>query len=209
MPIVCMFGPDGSGKTSIARKMIEELSSEGQKVRYSWMRGSHTLASLASRVFSKFDAFKGEENPYYGIRIPKNLVWVWQIMECVSVIPVVLLRFVLPHLSGFVVVADRYVIDFVVWVAMTTDDMKFLEGFSAGCAANLAKKCDALFFVTANPEELAARSGVSVDILEKQIELYRRVVEAYSLEVHIIETSEATVDDSMKGVLRVLNGGRL
>jgi thymidylate kinase len=205
--IVCFFGPDGSGKTSLAKRVASDLSGRGHKVRYSWMRGSHTLASLVSRILSRLDSFKGEDNPYYAIRIPRRLVRLWQALECASVVPVILQRFIFPEILGFTVVADRYSIDFVVWVSMTTRDDQFSEGFVAKCATHLAGDGPVLIYVTARPEILAERSGMSVELLNRQLHLYHSLIERFSLSVHTMETSETSLDESFKKAMKIVNGG--
>lgn len=204
MTIICFFGPDGSGKTSLAERLFEDCSLEGQRVKYSWMRGSHTIASVASRILSRIDSFKGEDNPYYMTKIPEGLVPIWQGLECVGVIPVILFRFVIPKLLGFEVVADRYSLDFIVWVSITTNDDGFSRGPIARWAAHLANHGTVLFFVTAKPDVLAERSGMDVDLLERQTRLYQSIIETFALKVHTIETTEATVDDSWNKVKQIL-----
>ncbi|MCK4444137.1 MAG: thymidylate kinase [Thermoplasmata archaeon] len=204
MAIIYLFGPDGSGKTTLAKRLVRDLSRNGQKVRYSWMRGSHTAASIAARLFAKLDSYKGKDNPYYGITVPERLTRFWQALECLSVAPVILLRFVLPHRLGFTVVADRYTIDFIVWVGTTTVDAGFVQGFIAKCAAYLARECELLMFVTADPETLVKRSGMDIDFLRRQNQMYLSFVKRHSLNVYTIETSEKSVDHSYAKVMELV-----
>ena len=209
MTIICFFGPDGSGKTSLAERTAEHLTGKGLNIKYSWMRGSHTLTSVISKMLSRFNYFKGEDNPYYSIRIPRKLSRLWQSLECVSVVPVIISRYLLPQLLGYTVVADRYSVDFVVWVAMTTNDEEFPKGFVAKCATRLADENTIMIFVTARPEVLAERSDMESDLLEKQIELYQSAIDNNKLRVHIVETSEDTIEDSFEKVISIINGGSI
>ncbi|MFX0137125.1 MAG: thymidylate kinase [Candidatus Hodarchaeota archaeon] len=201
MTIIYFFGPDGSGKTSLATKLVDNLSEKGIKVKYSWMRGSHTLASIISRALSKTQRFRGGDNPYYAIRIPKKLVKVWQILECISVIPVILSRYILPKSLGYTIIADRYSLDFIVWVALVTKDETYIKRFISRCAVHLAEKCDFLIFVTADPDELVKRSGLDKKFIVDQIQFYQIIIKDNSLKVHVIETTESNVDESMNAIV--------
>lgn len=86
------------------------------------MRGTHTFASVLARVFSKFGIFRGSDNPYYMISVSKPLRRAWQLLEFVSVLPILFARFLLSSALGFIVIAERYLPDFIAWVATTTND---------------------------------------------------------------------------------------
>ena len=91
MTIICFFGPNGSGKSTLAKALAREFEYRRFRTLVSWMRGTHTLASMLARFLSKFATFKGSDNPYYGISIPNNAKRVWQLIEFISVLPILLL----------------------------------------------------------------------------------------------------------------------
>ena len=145
---MCFFGPDGSSKTTLAKALVRELEDRGFNVRILWMRGTHTLASLLARLLSKFSSFRGFDNPYYGISIPKNVKRIWQLIEFVSVLPVLLIRFILPRLLGYIVIAERYLPDFLVWVMLTTRDIGYLRSLEAKFILALSMKEYVKVYVT-------------------------------------------------------------
>ena len=59
MVIIYFFGPDGAGKSTLAKKLAWEIHKRGHKTKLSWMRGSHTIASLLAKILSRSDFFKG------------------------------------------------------------------------------------------------------------------------------------------------------
>jgi hypothetical protein len=89
---------------------------------------------MLAKFLSKFATFKGPNNPYYGISIPSHMKRLWQLIEFISALPVLLVRFMLPSFLGYTVVAERYIPDFLVWVVITTDDpaisVLLVQGFS-------------------------------------------------------------------------------
>lgn len=204
MPIVCFFGPDGSGKTVIARGLAEELKSMGFKVTISWMRGTHTLASLLARFLSRFDAFRGPDNPYYGIRIPRNLRRLWQLIEFISILPVLFAKFLILSLLGYIVIAERYLPDFITWVALTTNDQYYMERVEAKFLLALSSKAEAKIYVTATLKELSKRRRETrTDFLVKQLKLYDRIASA--IHAYRIDTTNRSVSESLKEVLNLLN----
>jgi hypothetical protein len=204
MPIICFFGPDGSGKTTIAGALGLKLRCRGLKPIIAWMRGTHTLASLLARFLSKFTIFKGPDNPYYGISIPSCMRRLWQLLEFISVLPVLLFRFMLPSFLGYIVVAERYVPDFIVWVSVTTRDEGYLKRIEVRFMLALSVRADVRVYVTASEAELVKRRCGEVDLkfLAEQIRLYNalaRLVGGYS-----VDTTGRDVDSSLREVLGFL-----
>jgi hypothetical protein len=52
-------------------------------------------------------------------------------VEFISVLPILLAKFILPSILGYTVIAERYVPDFLVWVSLTTRDEDYLKRLEA------------------------------------------------------------------------------
>lgn len=204
MPLICLFGPDGSGKTTLARALAEGFKRRGSRVIVSWMRGTHTLASMLARFLSRFAIFRGSDNPYYGISIPDYAKRVWQLIEFISVLPILLTRFMLPCLLGYTVIAERYLPDFLVWVSLTTRDIDYLRSLEARFMLALSTKVDVKFYVTASETELAKRrSGeVNGEFLSRQLKLYDKV--AKLVRAYRIDTTERSVEETLDYLLKLI-----
>jgi thymidylate kinase len=200
MPIIYLFGPDGSGKSTLSRLLVSDFRKQGFRAKSSWMRGSHTFISVLSRFLSRFDNFRNGLNPYYGIRIPRSLIMLWYFLEYVSSLPAILLKFVLPSFLGSVVIADRYVLDLVVWVVLITDDDSFLGTVFARHLALLALRTEFRFFVVADLETLAARSGEEPVWLNGQLHLYKSL----GIEAYTIDTTRKNPEESLKEIMGTL-----
>lgn len=157
MPIVYFFGPDGAGKTTLVRHIAKALRKKRYRVKISWMRGSHTVASLLLKLFAKRRLFTGSENPYYAVTIPAKLRGVWQVLEFLSALPVILYRYVIPSLLGYWVLADRYALDLLVWIVLVTQDLRFLHSLKARLLISLAMQPVVRIYVTASLAELNRR----------------------------------------------------
>jgi thymidylate kinase len=204
MTIICLFGPDGSGKSSHARALARELKCRGLRPMIAWMRGTHTLASILARFLSKFVTFKGSDNPYYGISIPSCMRRLWQLMEFISALPVLLFRFMLPSFLGYTVIAERYVPDFLAWVSTTTRDEDYLERLEARFMLALSAKANVRIYVTASEAELTKRRGgeVGQKFLSRQLKLYDRlakIVKAYK-----IDTTDRDIKETLNELLNLI-----
>jgi thymidylate kinase len=204
MPIICFFGPDGSGKTTIAMSLAEKLRSRSLKVKLSWMRGTHTLASMLAKFLSKFATFKGPNNPYYGISIPSHMKRMWQLIEFISVLPILLARFMLPSFLGCTVIAERYIPDFLVWVVITTDDPSYLSSISARFLLALALRAKAKIYVKADLQKLIERRmDMDPSFIMKELILYEKLAEG--MNSLTLDTTNRSVDESMNSLLAFID----
>ena len=202
MVTIYFFGPDSTGKSTLTKALASKVQKRGYKIKLSWMRGSHTFTSLTAKILSRFAFFKGSENPYYNIRIPKKLKRLWQLLEFLSALPVIIGEFLIPSLMGYWILADRYTLDLAVWLSITTRDHSFLEKFEAKVLIALAKKTSAKFYVTANLEELKRRAE-KLWFPKEQLRLYDKLAE--TVDAHIIDTTNKSVDESLQEVLTALD----
>lgn len=200
MSIICLFGEDGVGKTTLTHLLVDHLRSKGYKVRRVWMRGSHTLASLLSRFLSKFRAFRWIENPYYGVSFPSSIAKLWWFIEYISVIPIIITRYLIPSMLGIIVVADRYILDFIIWVSIITNNVSFKESIYARHLLTLSGRNTIKFYITASGEEIHHRSNEKIMQLNKQKHLY----ESLAGDAYKIDTTKKTPQESLRDITIVL-----
>jgi thymidylate kinase len=171
--LILLFGPDGAGKTTLANALAKNFAKKGIRVKVSWMRGTHTLALVIACFLSRFNSLKGQDNPYFRIRSPSPIK-LWQLIEFLSVIPVILVKYEIPRRIGYIVIGERSYIDFIVWIVTTTNDPLFIRSKYATILLKMATH-GKNFYVTAKPNTLLKRKFNEIDkkFLEKQIKYYK------------------------------------
>jgi thymidylate kinase len=114
---VIFFGVDGVGKTTQANLLAKKYWERGDKVSKAWLRGRHTLAYLVSKLLLKIGYSHIIKQGDIEILDPRGFVSrkFWSFLEFVSVVPLILLRMSLPLLLGYVVIAERFIVDTVVF----------------------------------------------------------------------------------------------
>ena len=86
LPIICFLGPDGSGKSTIARK-LKNLVLSSQPVKISWMK-RHEHSSLCCRnVITQENSIDFSENVFQNIRLSARMRRNWQIIEFALIMP--------------------------------------------------------------------------------------------------------------------------
>jgi hypothetical protein len=190
-----MFGPDGSGKTSIARC----FSGTHEIVA---IRGTHTLASLIARFLGHFTLFQGDDNPYFDIKIPERMSGLWCFLEFISVLPIIIHRFILlPKFKS--VIAERSIPDFIAWIIATSKIQAdiFMRSLLGAFLLRLSSKQNQLIYVKASLEVLHARRPESIELISKQIPVYDTM--AAILKAGIIDTTYKTTEESVKEFSRL------
>jgi hypothetical protein len=177
--------------------MASDLNVRGFKVRVVWMRGTHLLARSLAGFFSRFDSFKGLDNPFFNITIPTSLRRVWQLIEFISFLPIFFLRYTIPRAFGYFVIADRFLIDFVVWITLTTNSPEYSEKFEARFLLALNRKISSNFYVFAEEYELLKRKNdMPLKFLIEQKNLYSKLsnrIDAQKLDTTFIMPKQASM----------------
>jgi hypothetical protein len=166
---IVVSGADGSGKTTVVRLLASYFSSQGSICTH-WFRGSHLLASLLYRLFSRFRSFRGYCNPYYGVCVPVKLRPLWVHVEFWSLIPHVIVRFILRRFCR-VLVCDRGFMDFIVWVVVTLGHPSFLSSIYGRFLLRLTA-LEGPVYLYADVDTLAGRADVPRSFIARELIAY-------------------------------------
>lgn len=198
---ISLSGPDGSGKTSIARLYYTYLGMRGCKATVHWFRGTHLFASVIARCLSKFDIFHGFYNPYYNISIPRRLRSLWILIEFLSIIPYVFTR---RFLSMFmIVIGDRGILDFIVWLIATLDYPDFLETIIGEFLIRWVRK-ETIICITASPRVINIRArGLPKGFLSRELACYRVLSRYYAK--CVVDTTNKTQIETLGDLIKCIH----
>jgi thymidylate kinase len=193
---IIFFGPDGSGKTTQANLLVSELNRKGIRNKKLWLRSLHTLAFIISKVsmhilrLNDIYQLRTKYSHHAAFRIT------WYIIEFVSILPLILTRFYLPLLQGYVIVAERFVIDWVVSVAYATNNPSLVDSWFATWMTYFIPKQSVLVYIDAEYNSILSRRGAE-DSFES-IEFQRVCYSKFAQKLHALQ-----IDSSNKGICEV------
>jgi len=202
--LLVFSGPDGSGKSTLVSMLGSLLVSRGWVVGFSWVRGTHLLASLLARILSRFGAFRGVDNPYYGLRIPRGFRWMWLHIEFWSYIFYHLWRRVLA-LFHDVLLCDRGLLDFLVWIVSTLRYPGFLETIYGRFLLRLLQK-EPIVYVYASTKTLEARADIPLEFLHREIPAYKTLAKHTRITCKI-DTTNTSPTKTLAKLLECLKEG--
>ncbi len=115
--VVILFGADGVGKTTQVKLLTAEYRRRGFKNVVCWLRGRHSLAYLLSKLllYLGWPHIVYERDLTFMDSRKLSSKRLWSLIEFISLIPIILTRFFYPRFKGYVVIAERYVPDTVVF----------------------------------------------------------------------------------------------
>lgn len=126
MPLIILFGPDGSGKTTLASALIRELRKSGYNVSCIKMKSHHLMLYVLLKVLQKLNYVPKHHSPKvidYSLRNIFKGGKIYLLLEFLNIMLWNLL-FVKPRLwRGDVVVADRFSTDSIVSLHIISGDI--------------------------------------------------------------------------------------
>jgi len=189
---ITLSGTDGSGKTTTTKLLLSHFSRYGD-VCVHWFRGSHLFASVLAKFLHNFKSFRGSCNPYYRICVPEKLKRVWVFLEFASVLPHLFARFLLKRVCK-VVVCDRDLLDFIVWLVVTLDAPWILNTLIGRFLIRLVSR-ENIVYLYADVDTLARRADVPREFIVKELAIYNILARHFA---------KCSIDTGRSGPVRVV-----
>ena len=202
--VICLCGPDGSGKSTIAIRLVLHFRMRHRCIRVIWLRGTHTFASVLARFLRTFSIFSGSCNPYYNICIPRGMKGLWIWIELLSILPVILMRLVIPRLLGCVIIAERCLIDFLIWLIITLK-LSNVHSLVLSIILTLSKSlCSYTIYIRANENVLLYRRRNTTEryLIPIELRIYDKVTQI--LNVPHVDTTNKFVHESVREILEII-----
>jgi thymidylate kinase len=202
---ICIYGPDGAGKTTHTEIISQHFATLGLKVKKVWVRGPHTLAFILSSILLRFGMSREILNPYnHSKKIPKIgphplVKKTWTIIEFLSVLPIVFFNVILPLKTGYTILADRYILDTITLIAYYINDINFTHGRISRVLISLIPHCSLFFHLDADYDELIKRRGKKVEPQEfiefqkKSYAILSKMIASYKIDTSDISINQVSL----------------
>ncbi len=200
-----MFGPDGAGKTTQASLLTSYLIQSGFKVKRVWIRSLHTLAFVLSYIFGKLLHLKDPTAFRLKYKEHKWFRKIWLPIEFISVLPLVIIKVTLPYKLGYTIVAERFVIDWIVAMAYIFNDQEILRSRYAKLLFFFVPRSSKMIYIDSSYASIASRRSDCADSFEF-IDFQRRCYKIYAqlLDAKVIDTSRIDVSETSKLIKQYL-----
>ncbi len=207
-------GMDGTGKTTLAKFIIDHLNCAGYRTRYVWMRHHHTIAFLLSQILIKLGwetEFINQNNvKVRRFDIKKQYIsqMIWLFIEYISVIIKIFFSVYIPILLGYKVVTDRYIIDTIITLKlqMKTRSFKKIEKI----LMSLIPKNARIIVLTANISTILERRN-DIEFTYEEILTGLKYYEEYSLNnnLYIFNTSNYNQNELFNQIYKIIYFGNI
>ena len=158
---------------------------------------------MIARFISRFQLFKGSDNPYYKISIPDNLKTLWVLLEFTSFLPILIFKLVFPRVLGEKIICERSIPDFIVWVVFTLKEPGLLNTIPIKFLLSLSRSAPYLLYITASLNTLVSRRpDMDSFLIMRQLVIYEKL--SSLLGAYKIDTTDKTIEESVNEILNYI-----
>jgi thymidylate kinase len=214
--LICIVGPDGTGKTTQAKLLIEKLRERGRyKYEYRWMRFHHliSLPVLALARLMKLTEIQtlpdGKKIGYPHFYRSKVISILYPITLYMDTILAMIFKIYIPlKIQRKRIVCDRFVYDTLVDLAIDLDDSSFIDSKMAKKFLKLIPEdCQTVLLIAPYEKIKKRREDLKFDkSLERRIKMYEKLSKMFP-QIKRIDAS-LNIKSVHKGILNIVLGGK-
>jgi thymidylate kinase len=210
--VICIIGPDGTGKTTQVKMLIKYLKENGYNYEYRWMRFHHfiSLPVLAlARILGLTEIQQlpnGKKIGYHHFYKSKLISNLYTISLYLDTLLAMMFKIYIPiKIRKKYIICDRFIYDTLVDLIVDLDNVEILDSMVGGLFLKLMPKDCSVIMLLAPYEKIKDRR---VDLkydrsLKRRIEIYNKIAEKFK-----IKKVDASLDikNVHKEILSILRG---
>lgn len=214
-PVIAFTGIDGSGKTTQARLLVEDLRGRGINVDYVWCRWEPFILRPIIRIWKRHKKI-GNRTDYRGLQRDKESLlrnpvvrYLWLILFLIDYGTQILLRLRFKLLKGGVIVSDRLFYDSFIDQAINLGNKgeRLLKGFDSWWMRLIFPQPDMVIYIDC-PEDIAYKrkdDAPDIKYLSDRRRLYLKLTDIYNwFKIDGTLSVEAIAEDIKKLVYKKL-----
>jgi len=187
--LICIIGPDGTGKTTQAKMLIDRLKKEGINCEYKWLRFNHffslPLLGLARLMgLSKVKTLKsGKKVGYHHLYKSKAISSLYPIFLLVDTLIFTTIKIYIPiKLFKKIIVCDRFIYDTMIDLMISTGNYGMYGSGIGKLFLSLIPRNSEIIMLMVDEEILRKRrEDVMYDkTLNLKIELYKKLAQEFN-----------------------------
>ncbi len=184
---IVLSGIDGSGKTTQAQLLRVYMKRiKNKRVKTTWIKGNHTIAYILYKLLPSNHIVLFDNNIHTHTLFRSRLYKIWIIIEVLGIIPKILLDIELPLLSGKIVIADRYLLDSIVYLITATNKINITRSLLVRTLLSIMNKNSKTIVLDIGLKELFRRKQgfrKYKHLVAFKIALYRVLARVLELDV--------------------------
>ena len=208
MPIICIIGPDGVGKTTQARLLQKKFERDGTPHKYVWLRRNHKI-SLPLLAFARVIGLSrvkqlknGGKIVYHDFNKLRPVAFLYQFTLFVDILLSLLVKVHIPLLLGKSVICDRFIYDTLVDLVVSTKNPELFDETIGRLFVTLIPNTKTIM-LKAQMETLRNRKeDVKEDEeLEMKIRLYDKMASKFNIPKVVSDKSKGVVHNEIMQII--------
>jgi len=188
--LICIIGPDGTGKTTQANLLVEHLRNQGVNCDYEWLRIHHffslpVLACARLMGLSSVETLEsGRRIGYHHFERSKTISFLYLVFLWLDTLMFTGLKAHIPvKIFNKQIVCDRFVYDTLVDLSLSTNNEQIFSNVVGKCFMSLVPSNTTALMLIAKEEVLMSRrDDIYHDkLIKRKIATYRKIAVQYGI----------------------------